>query len=119
MMTPMGPDLRLTGGTELGGLKAPPTTRHLDSLNHHAGEILPDHPVEAAQSWIGYRPSLPDFLPAMGRLKSDPRLFISTGHQHLGLTLGAISAQLMRDLILDRPTRLDMSPYTPHRFHTL
>ncbi|WP_019960131.1 NAD(P)/FAD-dependent oxidoreductase [Woodsholea maritima] len=119
LMTPMGEDLRMTGGTELGGLSAPPTPKHMTALKYHAAAVIPQYEANSAKTWMGYRPSLPDFVPAMGRLKADPRVFISTGHQHLGLTLGAVSARAMRDLILERPPALDMNAYNPHRFHTL
>jgi glycine/D-amino acid oxidase-like deaminating enzyme len=41
------------------------------------------------------------------------------GHQHLGMTLGAISARIIADLFANREPPVAMAPYRPNRFAAL
>ena len=47
---------------------------------------------------MGSRPTLPDYLPAIGRSERTPNLLYAFGHQHLGLTLAPITATLVAAL---------------------
>jgi D-amino-acid dehydrogenase len=64
---------------------------------------------------MGFRPSLPDSLPVIGKTMVD-NIYVSFGHQHLGLTWSAISAKLITETILNEKTTLDMAPYSIERF---
>lgn len=66
--------------------------------------------------WVGPRPTLPDYLPAIGRLESDPRVLYAFGHQHLGLTMAAITAELTASLAGDRDPAIDLAPFRIERF---
>ena len=70
----------------------------------------------AAGSWMGSRPVLPDYLPAIGQLKSAPGIFYAFGHQHIGLTLAAITAELAAELVAGRSPRHDLAPFALERF---
>ena len=59
---------------------------------------------------------MPDSLPVIGRSPNAPRVIHAFGHGHLGLTQAAATALLVRDLVLDRPLAIDLSPYRPQRF---
>lgn len=49
---------------------------------------------------MGERPTLPDYLPGMGESQRHRGLYYALGHQHLGLTLSAPTAQAIpADLI--------------------
>ncbi len=65
---------------------------------------------------MGFRPSLPDSLPAIGRSKASGRVVYSFGHGHLGLTQSAGTARLVADLLTDRENAIDLAPFSPHRF---
>ncbi|KQM81825.1 FAD-dependent oxidoreductase [Sphingomonas sp. Leaf23] len=67
-------------------------------------------PVEP---WMGARPTLPDYLPAIGRRGAVAYAF---GHQHLGLTLAATSGEALAALLHDAPPPFDLSPFTLDRF---
>lgn len=69
----------------------------------------------AEAEWMGYRPSLPDSLPAIGRGRA-PGVHHAFGHGHLGLTQAAATARLIRDLVLCQPLPIDLSPFSPRRF---
>lgn len=82
--------------------------RHLVELN------LPFEP--AAKEWMGARPTLPDYLPAIGRSRRVGNLFYAFGHNHLGLTLGPVTATLMTRMIAGQSTGLDLTPFDLARF---
>lgn len=66
--------------------------------------------------WVGPRPTLPDYLPAIGRLHRDPRILYAFGHQHLGLTMAAITAELTASLALGTEPAMDLAPFRIERF---
>nr|WP_314435448.1 FAD-binding oxidoreductase [uncultured Brevundimonas sp.] len=107
--------LRIAGHVEFGAPDAPADPRKWRRLERHAQDLgLRLDP--AADRWSGPRPTLPDYLPAIGRLERSPRVFYAFGHQHLGLTLAATTALLVEDLILGRPTAIDVAPFGLERF---
>ena len=65
---------------------------------------------------MGFRPSLPDSLPAIGPASADARVVYAFGHGHLGLTQAAATARLVADILADRPPPLDLLPFCPQRF---
>ena len=66
--------------------------------------------------WLGSRPSLPDSLPAIGRLAAMPRIGYAFGHQHLGLTLAASSAEILEQMALGRPAPVWLDALRIERF---
>ena len=75
---------------------------------------LPEHEDE----WLGFRPTLPDYLPVLGPSKNYNNVFYSFGHHHLGWTLGAISGKIISNMIANENTNLNLSPYSSSRFRT-
>ena len=65
---------------------------------------------------MGFRPSLPDSLPAIGPAAADPRVVYAFGHGHLGLTQAAATARLVADIVYGRAPALDLAPFRPQRF---
>jgi D-amino-acid dehydrogenase len=65
---------------------------------------------------MGYRPSLPDSLPVIGRSKTSPGVFYAFGHGHLGLTQSAATARLVRDLVTGAAPAVDLTPFSAQRF---
>ena len=107
--------LRVVGTVEFGGLKNPISNSRIKNLIDNANfmlEGLPKHEDE----WLGFRPTLPDFLPVIGESKNYKNVFYSFGHHHLGWTLGAISGKIMAKMIANENTNLDLKPYSPIRF---
>ena len=66
--------------------------------------------------WVGPRPTLPDYLPAIGRLERDPRILYAFGHQHLGLTMAAVTAELTTALAEGAEPAIDLTPFRIERF---
>ncbi len=90
--------LRLAGFVEYAPLDAPADPRKWEALARHAREL--GLPVRGTpQRWFGARPTLPDYLPAIGELPGHRGLFHAFGHQHLGLTLAPITALRIEALV--------------------
>ena len=118
-VTPMEQGLRVVGTVELGGLENPLSKSRIKNLILNAKDMLngiPDN-EEHDDEWLGFRPTLPDFLPVIGQSKNYENVFYSFGHHHLGWTLGAISGKIVSKMIVGEKTNLDLSPYSSSRFN--
>ena len=93
--TPMQEGLRIAGTVELAAPHQPPSWHRADLLVKHLREIFPGVGGAEQSRWIGERPTLPDFRPAIGRAPRLANVYCSYGHQHLGLTLSTASARLI------------------------
>ena len=96
VVTPMDKGLRLTTGAEFARADDPPSSAHLDRVDHSGREMFPLGPRLEAEPWLGRRPCLPDMLPIIGPAPRHQGLWFDFGHQHLGLTLGPISGRCWR-----------------------
>ena len=114
-ITPMEQGLRVVGTVEFGGLENPPTKGRIKNLINNAKYMLGDLP-EHEDEWMGFRPSLPDFLPVIGPSKNHKNIFYSFGHHHLGWTLGPISGKIISGMIAEENTNLNLEPYSSKRF---
>ena len=115
-MTPMEGGLRAAGTVEFAGLDAPPRPARIEALTAAVRRLLPDA-GDAGDDWLGFRPTLPDSLPAIGPLPSDPRILCAFGHQHLGMTLGGITGKLIAELVDGAAApSVDLAPFRPDRF---
>ncbi len=114
-MTPMEQGLRVVGTVEFGGLKNPLSKSRVKNLILNAKDMLDGLP-EHKDEWLGFRPSLPDFLPVIGQSKNYENVFYSFGHHHLGWTLGAISGKIISKMIDKENTNMDLKPYSSLRF---
>ena len=114
-ITPMEQGLRVVGTVEFGGLDNPLSKKRILNLVNNAKYLFPEL-KEHHDEWLGFRPTLPDFLPVIGPSKKNKNLFYSFGHNHLGWTLGAISGKIISKMIAEENTNLDLSPYNSARF---
>jgi len=115
-ITPMEQGLRVVGTVEFGGLENPASKKRILNLINNAKYLFPDL-KEHEDEWLGFRPTLPDFLPVLGPSKKCKNLFYSFGHHHLGWTLGAISGKIISGMIAGDNTNLDLTAYNSQRFN--
>ncbi|MDC3022893.1 FAD-binding oxidoreductase [Candidatus Pelagibacter sp.] len=115
-ITPMEQGLRVVGTVEFGGLDNPLSKSRIKNLINNAKYMLGDLPAHEDE-WLGFRPTLPDFLPVMGPSKKHKNVFYCFGHHHLGWTLGPISGKIVSGMIAKENTNLDLDPYSSNRFN--
>jgi D-amino-acid dehydrogenase len=100
---------------ELNRPDAPPDPRKWERLERYVAELgLPMRPPFTR--WMGARPTLPDYLPAIGRSGRATNLLYAFGHQHLGLTLAPITAELVVALAEGADPHIDLAPFDLERF---
>lgn len=100
---------------ELGRVDAPADPRKWERLERHVAEL--GLPIRGPYTrWMGCRPTLPDYLPAIGRSDRADNFFYAFGHQHLGLTLAPITAQMITALVTGQAPILSNSLFDIRRF---
>lgn len=122
IMTPMQDGLRCAGTAEFSGLNTQPNVKRANMLKDQVKHLLnvpPDFfkPNKEQHQWSGERPSFPDSLPAIGKAYKHNNLYIAIGHQHLGLTLGAITGKLIGQVMTGEKTEVDLSSFCLSRFN--
>ena len=116
VMTPMEQGLRLAGTVELASVDAPPNYQRATKLLDFAKKLLPGTNGAQASHWMGCRPSLPDSLPVIGRSPMHQNVLFAFGHQHLGLTQAAVTADIISEIVFEQPHSADINPYRVDRF---
>jgi D-hydroxyproline dehydrogenase subunit beta len=69
-----------------------------------------------ADVWAGFRPWLPDHLPAIGPSRAVPGLWLATGHEGAGVALGPVTGRLVAQLYAGEQPVVDPAPFDPDRF---
>ena len=115
-MTPMNQGLRAVGTVELGGFDNPISKKRIDYIDKCAKELLPQL-GDFQDEWLGFRPTLPDFLPVIGPSLKNKNIIYAFGHHHLGWTLGAITGKIVSGIVNEEKTNLDLTPYSSSRFN--
>ena len=115
-VTPMAGRLRSSSFMEFAGTDAPSDPRHPVQLRRTL--LALGYPADSLQqSWVGPRPVLPDYLPAIGRVPGAPNVLYAFGHQHIGLTLSAVTARTVADLFANRPLPAHVAAFDLRRFN--
>ncbi|WP_339450817.1 FAD-dependent oxidoreductase [Pseudomonas sp. JAI120] len=114
IMTPMAGGLRLAGTVEFAGLDRPPNMARAWQLHRLSqGLFREDLSAEDATPWMGFRPSLPDSLPVIDRV-CDGKVLLAFGHQHLGLTQAAVTAEMVGQLASGAPALSGLPALGPY-----
>ncbi len=114
--TPMDVGIRIAGTAEYGGLSAEPNPGRWRVLVRHARRILPAIDTSQASEWSNMRPTLPDSLPVIGRAPNFGNVIFAFGHQHVGLTAGPRTGEIVADLVAGRTPNVDLRPFRIDRF---
>jgi len=114
-LCPMAGRLRVAGTVELGGLTLPPSPHRVARLVEGARAFFPDlGPPD--REWMGFRPSLPDSLPVIGRSSGGEDVLLAFGHGHLGITMAPVTARIVADLLKGRDPGPAAKACRPDRF---
>jgi len=116
VVTSLSTGVRIGGAVEFGGLSLPPNFKRSDAMLKKAAMFMPGLKTEGGKQWMGFRPSLPDSLPAIGRSRPSPHILYAFGHGHLGLTQSAATGKLIAELVTGATPSLDLTPFSPQRF---
>jgi D-amino-acid dehydrogenase len=115
-ITPMQEGLRLAGTVELAAPHQPPSWHRADLLVRHLKDIFPGVGGDERSRWIGERPTLPDFRPAIGRAPRLANVYCGYGHQHVGLTLATATGRLIARQMAGETLPETLSACDPGRF---
>ncbi len=115
VVSPMGDRVRLSSGLVLDRRRMRVDPSRVQAIEKIATQLgITGRP---RQTWVGLRPCPPDGLPLLGRdLRSDGRIVIATGHGMLGMTLGALTGQIVADLMLEGRSHPALPHLAPDRF---
>jgi glycine/D-amino acid oxidase-like deaminating enzyme len=72
--------------------------------------------VRAMRGYLGFRPYLPDHLPAIGPDPRAPGLFHACGHEGAGIGLAPGTGQLIAQVLSGEDPEPALTPFRPERF---
>lgn len=107
--------LRATSFIEFGSPDAPGDARKWALLQRRIGDLGVQFSA-TPDRWVGSRPTLPDYVPAIGRLRRAPKVLYAFGHAHLGLTMAPITSELVAAIATEALPAIDMTPFRIERF---
>lgn len=89
----------------------------LDALRRAAADYLrePEGP-RVVEEWYGWRPMTPDDLPIIGPVVSRKGLWLATGHGMLGVSMSAITGELLAAQMTGNASPLNPRPFIPGRY---
>ena len=107
----------LVGATEQdAGFDTRSTFEATRSLLDEAMRLCPVlSQAEVEATWAGLRPGSVDAKPYIGKAPGLENMIVATGHKRAGLQLAPATAEIVADLVLGRPPRLDLGPFRPDR----
>jgi D-hydroxyproline dehydrogenase subunit beta len=99
-------------GSEGREIEAPMLSRMLRRCEEYMPGLAE---LTTIRTWTGFRAATPDKLPLIGPTAADPRLYLATGHEGLGITTSLATGQLVADSIVGRAPAIPIAPYLPTR----
>lgn len=116
VVTPMEGRVRCAGIDEFGGLDAPASPQGPALLEYWVKRAMPALKWRRTESWMGFRPTLPDSLPLIGAAPKISNAFLGFGHHHLGMTAGPKTGRLLARMMTGQNTNEDMTPFDPAKW---
>ncbi len=116
VMGPMQQGIRITTGAEMTTMNAPKNFGQLNTVLKLARKILPLEDAVESEAWAGSRPCMPDMKPVIGPAPKHDKLWFAFGHSHQGFTLGPMTGRIVEEMIHDKPTLVDIKPFSADRF---
>lgn len=108
--------LRLAGTMELGTADSKVNPGRVAAIEAAARRSLAAWDGTTATRWAGFRPMLPDGVPAIGPVPGRPGLHVATGHAMLGVTLGPTTGEILAPAVLDGRVSAELAPFSLARF---
>lgn len=115
-MAPMEQGLRVTSGVEIAHRDAPENHRQVTAALARAREAISAGETVEDKPWRGSRPTLPDSLPMIGEAPRHPGLWLAFGNQHIGLTTGPATGEVLAAMMTGEKPMADPTPFAPSRY---
>ena len=117
-VTPMNGFTRFAGTMEIGGINHDINVNRVKAIakaseSFYNGLKIEQEEIDSAS--CGLRPCTPDGIPYIGRTSKCNNLIIATGHAMMGWSLGPATGKLVSEIISDKKTSLNLSPFNPDR----
>lgn len=115
VVSPMAGGIRMTSIKEITTVDGTPRPARIRRLEPEARRLFPSLVGEVCSHWSGLRPCTPDSLPIVDRI-GDERVWIATGHGHLGLTQAPVTGEMVAALVDNAAPPIPLAPYRLSRF---
>lgn len=116
-VTPFDAGYRLGSMMEFAGFDESIRERRIQQLRNSAEPYLIEpHTEEVEEKWFGWRPMTWDSLPIIGRAPRLGNVWLATGHNMLGLSLGPATGRLIAEMVQGKETHIDAAGFSPARF---
>ena len=119
-ITPMdGNKIRFGGTMEVVPTNTPPQYHRVEGILKSVKNFFPEFDIPVPPNdeiWYGYRPCSADGLPYIGRAGKYTNLIVATGHSMMGLSLGAGTGKLVKELLNEEPLSINIDAFAVERF---
>ncbi len=116
ILLPLGDRVRFAGTLELSGFRTKPDPIRYEAVVRAGRAALKDPPPPDGEAWFGFRPLMPDDLPAIGRVPGVSGVLVAAGHGTLGFTQSPGTGKLIAELATGAPPSIPLEPFRPDRF---
>ncbi|QOD60931.1 FAD-dependent oxidoreductase [Polaribacter haliotis] len=117
-VTPMDGFTRFAGTMEIAGINNKINPTRVEAIATAAQNYYNNLQITKTEKELaacGLRPCSPDGLPYVGKSSKCTNLTIATGHAMMGWSLGTATGKLISEVISNKKTSLDLSPFHPDR----
>ena len=119
-VTPMDGYTRFAGTMEIAGINEDINFKRVQTIakaseNYYQGLKISSDDIKNTQS--GLRPCSPDGLPYIGKISSFKNVTVATGHAMMGWSLGPATGKLVSEIITDKKTSLNITPFNVERYN--
>jgi len=117
-VTPMTGFTRFAGTMEIDGINHTINPARVNAIANAAKSFYNGLEItqsEKQEAECGLRPCSPDGLPYIGKSSKCTNLTIAAGHAMMGWSLGPATGKLVTEIISNKKTSLDLSPFHPDR----
>ncbi len=115
-LTPMIDGIRVAGTAEFANPDDAPSDAR-SALMLRVARTMFGQTLAERSEWVGSRPSMPDSLPVVGYSPRSERIVFAFGHGHLGLSLSAATAVLVRQMFEGKEPHPVLNALSPRRFN--
>ena len=116
VVLPLGDRVRFAGTLELAGFRDRLDRVRSAAVARAARRALREVPDAEGEAWFGFRPLMPDDLPAIGRVSGVDGVIVAAGHGTLGFTQSPITGRLVAELATGVTPTVELEPFRPDRF---